>query len=889
MRTFRLRILIPLLLVLATGAAAVSQTVSRLERSRSDVLRNGELSFRALMAQLQESISDQMLEGDLPTARRLVALAALDPRLPTLLLTDEGHRVLAGNRSEWLGERAEAVSHYGQAMAVAASGNAGSLLVVWPALARIDGYFSVALGTREGELRPHRLGTLYAEYDLSHRLAAARLEAYRDAARICAVFLGLALVLAVLLHVAVTRRVERLAATVGAVAAGDSSARSRLRGRGEIARLAEAFDAMADRLQEHEEALRQKTEELNRYFNLAPDLLCITDMEGVFHRLNPAWETILGHRVETSEGRRFGEFLHPDDAGATTRALQDLVGGKPYLEITNRYRHRDGTWRWLEWMATPFQGKLIYAAARDITERKVAEEALRHSEERYRRIVETAREGIWVIDAESRTTFVNRQMAEMLGYGAEEMLGASLYQFMDDEGRRISQANVERRRRGISEQHDFKFRRKDGGELWALLETTPFFDDRGEYTGALAMVTNVTERRRMEEQLRQSQKLEAVGRLAGGVAHDFNNLLTAILGDAQLLLEGLHESDPLREDAREIQVAAQRAATLTRQLLAFGRKEVTQPRVVDLGVVVGAMDRMLRRLIGEDVELVTLTDPNLARVRVDPGQIEQVILNLAVNARDAMPKGGRLTIETANVQLGGEGAVRHFELKPGPYVMLAVSDTGSGMSLEVQSHLFEPFYTTKALGKGTGLGLSTVWGIVKQCGGDIWVYSEPDKGTVFKVYFPAIEGAAEPLEASLAAASPAAAGTETVLVAEDDPMVRNMAVRVLRGAGYDVLEAGDGEEALRVAGGIEEKRIDLLVADLVMPRLGGRELGARLRASRPDLRILFISGYADGATSLQEPLAEDTLFLSKPFAASVLALKVREALDQRAAVAGTGS
>ena len=880
MRTYRLRIVIPLLLVLATVTSALSQTLSRLERSRSDVLKHGEHTFRTIMAQLQESVTDQMLEGDLPTARRLIALAALDLHIRVLLLADENHRVLAGNRSEWGGEPADAISHYDRAVIASLLGNDGSRLVARPRADRIDGYFTVVLGMREGELRPDRLGAIYAEYDLSRLLADARNDAYRDAVRICAVFLAVALALAVLLHVTVTRPVERLTATVGSVAAGDASARSGLRGRGEIAHLAAAFDAMADRLAANQEALREKTEELNRYFNLAPDLLCITDMEGFFRRLNPAWETILGHRVETSQGRRFFEFLHPDDVAATARALEALTGGKPYAEVTNRYRHRDGSYRWLEWRGTPYQGRLIYAAARDITERKTAEEGLRRSEERYRRIVETAHEGIWVIDAANRTTFANRQMAEMLGYTVAEMQGASLEEFMDEEGRRITEANVARRRRGIAEQHDFKFRRKDGTDLWVLIETTPFLDERGEYAGALGMVTDVTERRRMEEQLRQSQKLEAVGRLAGGVAHDFNNLLTAVLGDAQMLVEGLHESDPLREEAREIQEAARKAAALTRQLLAFGRKEAARPRVLDLGEVVSAMDRMLRRLIGEDVELVTVSDPELGHVRVDPGRIEQVILNLALNARDAMPKGGRLTIETANVQVTEDESWRHIEVTPGPHVMLAVSDTGCGMSPEVRSHLFEPFFTTKQLGKGTGLGLATVYGIVKQCGGDIWVYSEPGKGTVFKIYFPRVDEAVERPEAR-AVEYPPSRGTETVLVVEDESMVRSMAVKVLRGAGYDVLEAGDGEEALRLVTGAKGRKIDLLVTDVVMPRLGGPELASRLRARMPDLRVLFVSGYTDQALDLRQLPGERTAFLSKPFSPSALAQKIREVLDQR--------
>jgi two-component system cell cycle sensor histidine kinase/response regulator CckA len=393
------------------------------------------------------------------------------------------------------------------------------------------------------------------------------------------------------------------------------------------------------------------------------------------------------------------------------------------------------------------------------------------------------------------------------------------------------------------------------------------------------MVTDVTERRGMEEQLRQSQKLEAVGRLAGGVAHDFNNLLTAILGGAQLLADGLAPSSPLRQEALEIQEAGRKAALLTRQLLAFGRKQAARPVVVDLGEIVTGLDRMLRRLIGEDVELVTAARPGAGCVRADPGQIEQVIVNLAVNARDAMPAGGRLTIETANVELGEDVTRRHAEAKPGPHVMLAVSDTGVGMTPEVRSHLFEPFFTTKRQGEGTGLGLSTVYGIVKQCGGEIGVCSEPGKGTVFKIYFPRVAAPAEPI-APAPAPRGAARGTETVLVVEDEVMVRTLAVRVLRQAGYDVLEAGDGEEALRLAAGAKDRKIELMVSDVVMPHMGGPELAQRLRAERPDLRVLLMSGYTDRAGDVEAQLGARTAFLSKPFASSELLRKVREVLDR---------
>ena len=513
---------------------------------------------------------------------------------------------------------------------------------------------------------------------------------------------------------------------------------------------------------------------------------------------------------------------------------------------------------------------------RDITERKRAEEALRESEERFRRIVETAEEGIWMIDAANKTTFANKKMAEMLGYTLEAMMGVSLFDFMEEEEHALAERNVERRRQGISEEHDFKFRRRDGSPLWALLATSPVLDEAGRYAGALAMVTDITRRRQLQEQFLRAQKMEAVGRLAGGVAHDFNNLLTIITGYSQLLLENLATGDRLRGYAEAISTAGDRAAGLTRQLLAFSRQQVLAPRVLDLNVVVGNVSKMLRRLIGEDIDLVTVEGHGLGRVKADPGQLEQVIMNLAVNARDAMPNGGKLTIETANVELDEEYSRRHYPMTPGSCVMLAISDTGCGMDAETQAHIFEPFFTTKETGKGTGLGLATVYGIVKQSGGYVWVYSEVEQGTTFKIYLPLVE---EALEAAEVKAVAAAGGSETVLLVEDEGEVRSLARRVLEEKGYRVLEAGNGEDALLVA---EQHKgpIHLLLTDVVMPGMSGRELGERLTPLRRDMKILYMSGYTDDAILQHDVLGPDTAFLQKPFTPDAIARKLREVLGQ---------
>jgi len=386
------------------------------------------------------------------------------------------------------------------------------------------------------------------------------------------------------------------------------------------------------------------------------------------------------------------------------------------------------------------------------------------------------------------------------------------------------------------------------------------------------------EREKMELQMRAAQRMETVGRLAGGVAHDFNNLLTVIQGYARFLHDDFREGDPAREDTDAILNAAERAARLTSQLLAFSRRQVQELRVVNLNEMVAELDKMLRRLIAEDIELVTKLSPDLGRVKVDITQMEQVLMNLVVNARDAMSGGGKLTIETSEAQLEETyGAAKNVEVPPGHYVMLAVTDTGTGMDKETQSQIFEPFFTTKEKSKGTGLGLSTVYGIVKQSGGYIWVYSEPGQGTTFKIYLPLVEE-----EATREASSRPAAdlrGSETILVVEDDEPVRKVAVRILQRHGYQVLEAGNGGDALLLCEQ-HDGPIHLTLTDIVMPQMSGRELAKRLAAVRPEMRVIFSSGYTDNAVAHHGVLDEGTVFLQKPFSSDALVRKVREILDK---------
>ena len=510
-------------------------------------------------------------------------------------------------------------------------------------------------------------------------------------------------------------------------------------------------------------------------------------------------------------------------------------------------------------------------------ERKRTEEQLHDSERKYRLLFETNPEPMWVYDFETlQILAVNGAAITRYGYSEREFLELTIrdLRLAEDQGRlheELSrrQANQEAVRVGV------RHRTKDGQPFEVDLVARPL-----EFAGRrarLVLARDVTAQRHLEEQLRQSQKMEAVGQLAGGIAHDFNNLLTAILGSTQLLLHNTPTGDPRREDAEEIRNAGMRAAELTRQLLAFSRRQVLAPKVLELNAVVTNMQRMLQRLLGEDVELATALDPAAGAVSADPGQLEQVLLNLAVNARDAMPSGGRLDVATSRLTLAEEHMERRHRLPAGDYACLAVTDTGVGMDDATQAHLFEPFFTTKEVGKGTGLGLATVYGIVKQSGGYIWVYSEPGRGTTVKVYLPRVAGEADapPLAApSLAEVR----GDETVLLVEDATPVRTMARRGLEGRGYRVLDASDGPAALELSAR-HAGRIDLLVTDVVMPGMSGRELAERLAPQRPSMKVLYTSGYTDDTMVRQGVLTAGVAFLQKPFVPDTLARKVREVLD----------
>jgi PAS domain S-box-containing protein len=517
-------------------------------------------------------------------------------------------------------------------------------------------------------------------------------------------------------------------------------------------------------------------------------------------------------------------------------------------------------------------------------ERKRAERELSKSEERYRDLVENAHDIIYSQDLAGNYTSMNKAGAQITGYTHAEALALNITQTVAPEylpkAREMFTAKLAGERVTA---YEMDIIAKDGHRITVEANTKLVYQD-GVAVGIQGIARDVTERKQLEEQLRQSQKMEAIGQLAGGVAHDFNNLLTAINGYSSLALQRLEDGHPIRSYLEEVKKAGDRAANLTRQLLAFGRKQILQPVAINLNDIVTDMNKMLRRLIGEDIELRAKLDPSLKRIKADPGQIEQVLVNLVVNARDAMPEGGKLTIETAKVELHQEYANTHVGVVPGDYVMLAVSDTGTGMTEATQARIFDPFFTTKEKGKGTGLGLSTVYGIVKQSGGSIWVYSELRHGTTFKVYLPQLAVAPQKTETAVVEPAPAG-GIETILLVEDEDVVRGLAAKILEQSGYKVLAASRGPEAIQMCRQRAEP-IHLLLTDVVMPETSGKEVADRMTELLPGLRVLYMSGYTDEAIVHHGVLDSNVEFIQKPFTPAALVRKVREVLDSELVMSG---
>ncbi len=633
-----------------------------------------------------------------------------------------------------------------------------------------------------------------------------------------------------------------------------------------------------------EEDLRVQKVFLEQLIETAPEAIAIVDPDYIVRKINLEFTRVFGFTSEEVCGCNLRALIVPPDKAEESRSL-GTFSDKAITSVLETTRQRkDGTRIEVSLLVSPVivgtDVNAVYCIYRDITERKLANLAIAGWKRRYDDAVLASRQVVFDWDSVSGQVTFGGALEEVLGYSPGVFTSAS-----EKWRELIHPDDLERYVKGIlqatetKQAYELEYRvRSSKGEYRMMHEQgRVVLDEGGNVVRIVGFMTDVSERRMLEEQLRQAQKMEAVGRLAGGVAHDFNNLLTVIMGYSQILTQELTPGSIMHDATTQIGSAANRAAGITRQLLAFSRQQVLAPRTIDLNIVILNLDSMLRRLIGEDIEVLTVRARDLGTVKADPGQIEQVIMNLALNARDAMPNGGKLTLETANVELDEAYAREHESVEPGRYVMLAVSDTGVGMSPETQAHIFEPFYTTKETGKGTGLGLSTVYGIVKQSGGHIWVYSELGRGTTLKIYLPRMD---QPVEkpGSEKGSSLVQHNIETILLVEDDAQLRQLTSAVLSHCGYRVLAAGSPDEALALCKA-NHREIELLVTDVVMPGMNGRQLAEQVTLITPQIKVLYISGYTSNAIVHHGVLDAGLWFLAKPFSLAALVAKVREVLD----------
>jgi PAS domain S-box-containing protein len=635
--------------------------------------------------------------------------------------------------------------------------------------------------------------------------------------------------------------------------------------------------------------IRRRLLESQQVFRLisenAADMIAVVDVQGRRIYNSQSYERVLGYTPEDLRTSSSFEQIHPEDRERVRAASLETQRTGIGKTLEYRMRHKNGSWRVLESTASVISSatgvpEKLVIVNRDITDRKKALEALRISEASFRSVVEDAPYGIYQADDEGRFLRVNPALQRMLGYSnADELLSVNLEReiFRRLEDFRTMQETLH----SLDEFKDLEidWRQKDGKYITVRCSGRRVKEENGESGFHEVFAEDVTDKRVLERQLRMAGKMEAIGRLSGGIAHDFNNLLGVMIGYSQLLKRKLKTERELSEYAEEIEKAGQRAASLTKQLLAFSRQQILTPTVLDLNVLVADMEKMLPRLIGEDVTVRIALDSGLGTVKADRGQVEQVIMNLAVNARDAMPSGGTLHIQTANSELDELYTREHPGARPGRYVTLAVRDSGIGMDQETITHIFEPFFTTKELGKGTGLGLATVYGIVKQSDGYIAVDSMPGQGACFQIFLPRVDEPVVP-DAAIVSIEPEAQGSETILLAEDAEPLRKLAKSLLEGHGFQVLAAQNGEEALELA----KKHpgpIHLLLTDVVMPGINGRVLGERLLTTRPETKILYMSGYTDSFIAGHGVLDQKPNLLYKPFTEDALVQRVRTVLDTR--------
>ena len=644
--------------------------------------------------------------------------------------------------------------------------------------------------------------------------------------------------------------------------------------------------------------------DFERFFDLAVDVFVVTGPDGHFELVNQALARLLGVDREVILAHPWSEFVHPDDRERSAEEnAREFALGHRTITFENRYVDAAGGIHWMDWSAEldPASG-LVYGIARDVTERRAAHEALvearaaaeearaatavTESEQRFRAVLESSPNAVIAVDDQALITYINPQASTTFGYARDELIGQPIELLLPE---RVAERHVAHRNgflghplsRPMGIGLDLAGRRKGGTEFPVEISLSPV--DGASGVQVFATVVDITARKAAESQLLEAQKLESIGRLAGGIAHDFNNMLFAIRGYSELLADDL-SAGPESFDAAAalrsvaaINDAAERASSLTSQLLAFSRRQVVSPRVVDINAAIRAVEPMLRPLIGEHVRLHLMLDPDTGHIRVDPSQLDQILVNLAVNARDAMPGGGTITIESGSADFDEPYALDHPDVAAGRYASLAVSDTGVGMDRETREHAFEPFFTTKDQGKGTGLGLATIYGIVRQAGGHIWLYSEPGHGSVFKLYFPRVDSAVTGEEPSPV---PATRGSGTAIVVEDDPAVRRMTSLLLERSGYRVLAVPDGQSAL-AAISEASKPFDVLVTDVIMPNMSGIELAARVSDRDPSMGIVLLSGYTAETLDLERATAHGAIFVAKPVTSRQLVDAVQRATARK--------
>ena len=614
---------------------------------------------------------------------------------------------------------------------------------------------------------------------------------------------------------------------------------------------------------------------------ISEDAIMAVDERQKITLFNTGAEKIFGYAADDVLGKPINMLLPEQFRGVHKAHLKEFANSPDALRPMNRRDgiyglRKDGEQFPAEASISKFEAggsTIMTVRLRDITERVASEHTLRQ----LAAIVESSQDAIIGEDLDGVILSWNSGAEAMYGYTSAEILAKTAKMLLPPESEDEVAANVQRAREGVSTNHDTVRMRKDGKQIKVALTVSPIRDSHGVVVGASTIARDITERRRLEQQLHQSQKMEAVGLLAGGVAHDFNNLLGVIVGYAYLV-HASGSSDDIRNAGQQIIDAAEKGSALTRQLLAFGQRQIMVPKVVDVGEITAGLGKMIPRLLGEDIEVCIVQSERLKNVEADPSQLEQVVMNLAVNARDAMPDGGKLIIETSNVYFD-EADARHNNLPSGDYVLLAVSDTGEGMSAEIRSHIFEPFFTTKEIGKGTGLGLATVYGIVTQSQGHIWVYSELGHGTTFKIYLPATTASAVATPLTTHRHQLTVCGTETLLLVEDQNELRELFTQVLRDKGYKVLSASSGPDALQQMAK-QNSPVHLLLTDIIMPEMRGNKVAEALAERYPDMKVIYMSGYTDSALIHSGALPEDMVFLQKPFTPDAMLRLIREVLDE---------